>query len=317
MREVALPTKQDKKLAKSFKAVLVLFAAVIIMLWAYPVNTFALDEGVSVSTGSGDQVRLFEDIRIDRPVSGNIISVLGDVTLDSSVDGQIIAVFGDVTVNSKVSRQVVTVFGKTVLTDKAEIKGDLITLGSIEKADGAKVEGNEVRIFGRRMDVDVSAIFYLRLVGLVGFSLVVLIWGVLMLLLSKKKYTAEALKIEEEGSRKLLLGILSFLGTAILLILLSITLIGPVLYMVLMIIANVYASIYFGRLIMKAMSAPRNIMAEFFTGFITITLVKLLVVFLVPQQQIVISLILGIILYSYVCAMGLGIMMEGKFGKKQ
>ncbi len=292
----------------------ILAMAVLLFIYALPVS--ALDEGVFVATATGDQVRLFENIDVEEDIKGNIIAVLGDIEVNSNVDGLVIAVFGDVKVNAAVADQVVTVFGNTVLTGNADIKGNLITLGSIEKDPGARVSGNEVRIFGEVMNVDVSAIFYLRMVSLVAFSLVVLIWGVLMLILSKKKYINDTAEIEKSGRRKLLLGILTFLGTAILLVLLSVTLVAPVLYFVLMIVANVFACLYFGKLIMKAMSAPRNIMVEFMTGFITITLIKLLVVFLVPQKEIILSLIIGTVVASYVSTMGLGVIMEARFAKK-
>jgi hypothetical protein len=291
--------------------------ACLLVIAAYVMPVAALDEGVSVSNSGGDQVRLLEDIKINEAMTGNVIVILGNVEINQPVDGIVISVFGDVKIDSSVTQQVVTVFGSTVLGKGAEIGSNLITLGPIAKDPGARVKGNEVRIFGENMDIDVSSAYYLRIVSLVAVSLLVLILGLLMILLSRKKYINDTAEIEKNAGRKLLLGLLTYIGAAVLLVLLSVTILAPVFYLVLMLFANVFACLFFGRLIIKAMSAPRNIMVEFLTGYITITLVKLLAVFLIPRSELLISLLIGLVVGAFVSSMGLGIMMEGRFTQQK
>lgn len=278
--------------------------------------TVAYAEGVSVSSDTGDRVSLFDDIKIDSEVKGNVISVLGNVEVNKPVDGQVVVVFGDITINAKVSGQVVTVFGNTRLTPGAVVQKDLITLGSIERESGSTVLGHEVRIFGEYMNIDIGALLYLRLAIMLLFTLAVLVIGLLVLALSRKKYEEITVSIEKNIGKKLLLGFLAYLGASILLVLLIITLVAPVLYVVLLVMAAIVASIYFGRIILKTFSPKNSIYMEFITGLISITLIKMLLIFLVPPEGIIFNFILLAIFSVLVNSIGLGGLAENKFVKK-
>jgi hypothetical protein len=273
-------------------------------------------EGVSISSETGDKISLFENIKIDNPVSGNVITLLGNTEVNSNVNGQVITVFGDATVNSRVSGQVITVFGNTTLTKKADIKGNLVTLGSSQKESGAAVSGQEVRILGEYMNIDIAALLYLRLALLILYALAVLVIGLLMIAVKKKQYEALTSRIEEDIGKKLLLGILAYIGISILLILLIITLVAPILYLVVIIVAAIPASIFFGRLILKAFNPKNGIISEFITGFITITLIKLLLLYLLPQGSLLVSLALVAVFDFFINSLGLGILMDAKYVKK-
>jgi hypothetical protein len=293
-----------------------LAALLLVLLFSMLIFTAAYAEGISVSSETGDRVSLFDDIRIDREVRGNVISVLGNVEVDKAVDGQIVVVFGDITVNADVSGQVVTVFGNTKLTSGAVIQKNLITLGSIVKEDGSRVLGQEVRIFGEYMNVDIGALLYLRLSIMLLFSLAVLVIGLLLLVVSRKKYEEITASIEKNTGKKLLLGFLAYLGASILFVLLIITLVAPVLYIVLLVMAAVVASIYLGRMILKTFSQSNSIYMEFITGLISITLIKLLLIFLMPQEGIILSFALLAVFGVFINSIGLGGLAEYKFVKK-
>jgi hypothetical protein len=289
-----------------------LLLSIVFILMTLPV--FA--GGVAISSENGDRVSLIDDIKITNPVMGNVISVLGNVSVNSKINGQVVAVFGDITVNAEVAGQVVTVFGNTILKPGATVGGDVITIGSLTKDEGAKVNGQEVRILGESMNLDISAFVYLRLAIMILFTLAVLIVGLLILVISKEKYKKISQHIEKDVGRKLLLGVLSLLCSSILLLLLLVTLIAPLLYIVILILSSVTASIYFGRLILKTFSQKNSIYTEFVTGLVSITLLKLLLLFMVPQDELLLGLALVGIVDLFIYSLGLGIHMEERYLKK-
>jgi len=292
---------------KKFASLLVLIAGLILNIMPVAAG------GIFVSSENGDKISIFDDIEITSPVNGNVITVLGNISVDSNIKGQVIAVFGDITVNSEVSGQVVTVFGNTILTKNAVISGDLITIGSLSKNSGARVLGQEVRILGESMNLDIGAIIYLELAIMILFTLAVLIVGMLILVIAKKQYANIAKNIEKNAGRKLVLGILSFLASTILFLLLLVTLVAPVMYIVVLVLATITASMYLGRLILKRFSCANSIYMEFITGLISITLVKLLIIFIVSQQELLLGIGLSGIFGFLVFSMGLGIHMEERY----
>ncbi len=293
------------------RTVFFLLIAAVIMLAVSP----AVAEGISVLSESGDKVSLFEDLHIDNEVNGNVIVILGNVKVDSPVSGIVVTVFGDADINAKVSGQVVTVFGNSIMGEKA-VTGNLITLGSVQKMKGAQVSGNEVRILGEMMNLDIGAIVYLRVAILILFAVAVLLIGLLVLVIYKKKFQAMTENLEQKLDRKLILGFLAYFGISILFVMLAITLVAPVLYIIILILASIVSSIFVGRLILKALNPSKSLIAEFITGLITITLVKLLLLYLVPQSDILLSLILLGVFAVFINSLGLGIMMEARAAKK-
>jgi hypothetical protein len=289
---------------KRFAALLVLCAILISSCVAVSA------EGVYVRSESGDIVRIMENTEISEPVRGNAVVVLGDATVNSEVEGHVITVFGDVTVNAAVSGQVVSLFGNTVLGDNARITGDVITIGSLVKSDGAVIGGQEVRILGESMNLDIGAFFYLRLIITMLFTLAALIIGMLALLISRRKYTGIAKRLERDFGRKLILGILAFTGATALLMILLLTLIAPLLYIIIMLLASIPAFMYLGRKILKTFSSKNSIFAEFITGLMTVTLVKLIILFMVPQQSVLVSAIIIGVISVFIYSLGMGILVE-------
>lgn len=267
-------------------------------------------EGIYVHSESGDRIRILENAVISEPVQGNIVIVLGDVTVNNKVDGHVITVFGDVSVNAVVSGQVVSLFGNTTLLDKAQVMGDVITIGSLSKSGSAVISGQEVRILGESMNLDIGAFSYLRLIAMILFTLAVFIIGMLALLISRKSYNSIAKRLDRNVSRKFILGILTFTGVSALLLILMVTLIAPLLYMILLLIASIPAFMFLGRKILKSFSPKNSIFAEFITGLVTVTLVKLIIIFMIPQQSILLSVIIIGMMSIFIYSLGLGIMVE-------
>ncbi|MGE5613247.1 MAG: hypothetical protein ACM3XR_02480 [Bacillota bacterium] len=273
--------------------------------------------GIYVASGSGDRVAVFEDTEITGQVNGNVISVLGDISVNGNVNGHVIAVFGEITVNSAVSGHVVGIFGKTLLKESAVITGDVITIGPLEKYQGSKILGREVRILGESMNLDIGAITYLQLSVTLLFMLAVLVIGLLLILISKNKYMNIAANLEKNVGRKIVLGILSFFGASALMLLLLLTLVAPALYAFILLLSTITACMFSGRFILRTFSRKNSIYMEFITGIISILLVKLLIIFLVPQQDILIRLGLLALFDLLVFSMGLGIHMEHYYLKRE
>jgi hypothetical protein len=270
----------------------------------------AAAEGIYVRSEGGDRIRILEDAVISEPIQGNAVFVLGDVTVNSKVGGHVITVFGDAVVNSVVSGQVVSLFGNTVLHEDAQVMGDVITIGSLTKSGSAVISGQEVRILGEAMNLDIGAFSYLRLIIVLLFTLAVFIIGMLSLLISRKRYISISKRLDRSFSRKIILGILAFTGASALLLILLLTLVAPLLYIILLLVASIPAFMYLGRKILKSFSPKNSIHAEFITGLVTVTLVKLIIIFLIPQQSILLSVIIIGIISIFIYSLGLGIMAE-------
>lgn len=292
---------------KKLTALIVLVA--ITLLCLSPVYA----AGVYVSSQDGDKVSFMDNITIDKNIKGNVIAVLGDVTVNDIVTGQIITIFGDAYVNSQISGQVVTIFGNTYLNRNANVTGDVITIGSLHRSEGAVVGGQEVRILGESMNLDISAILYLRLAIMLLMTFSVLAVGLVLITLQKKKYTQIAESIDKNLSKKMLMGVLSFLAASIILVLLVVTLIAPFVYIILLILSTVTASMLAGKLIISTFSQSNSVYMEFITGLITISLIKLLIIFVVPQSNVILGLALIGIFDMLVYSAGLGILVEKRF----
>ena len=294
------------------KAAVLLITLAVILLCTIP----AAAEGIAISSENGDKISLFSDIKVTGQSSGNVITVLGDITVEGMVSGQVVAVFGDVKIDGQVHGQVVNVFGNTVITGSSMINGDVINIGSLDKGKGAMINGQEVRILGESMNLDITSIVYLRLVIMLLFTIAVLIIGLLLLVISRKQYYEMALTIEKDFGRKLSLGVLSFLGASVLFLLLLVTLIAPLIYFIILVISAIPACIFAGKIILRYFSSTSSIYLEFITGLITITLIKLLVIFLVPSKELLLGLLLSGLLDMLVFSTGLGIHMYDRYARK-
>jgi len=296
---------------KRLTTVLLLF---VVLALGYP----AYAEGFSVVSDSGDEVRILDDVEINRKTTGNIIVILGDADIRDEVAGDIVVIIGDATINAKVTGDVVNVLGRTRLKEKAEISGDVVSIGSLEKLPGSMVRGEEVSIYGRELHIDIGVILLARLIGVIVFSFVVLILGLIMIAASKEKLHKMIDDFVPGMARKTAIGFLGLIGAFIIFLLLFVTVVIPLLYFVLMLIAGVFSGIYLGRVILNAFGSARSsIYLEFITGIITVTIIKVGLVYFLPLHEFLLSVALFLAFSIFIDSLGIGILLNWKLNKKQ
>lgn len=255
----------------------------------------------------GDIVAIFGSIEVNKSVQGDVVSVFGNVNVKDNIEGEVVSVMGDVTLDGSISRDVVIVFGKVKMTENAVVNGDLVTIGTIEREAGAKVFGQEVK-------VNIAFLMVARTVVTIVLAFLVLILGLVIIAIFKDRAVNISLTVEENIGRKIALGFLGQIGFLIIMILLSIVAIGPLLYLFLLVAAEVVISIYFGKQILKVFNANLNVYLEFITGLATVTLLKILLTLIIPQIGFVPYLIAYVIFDIFIRAWGIGILVDTKFG---
>jgi hypothetical protein len=290
-------------------------AALLLLLFVLATGVSVYADGISIWTNSNDKISLFDDLKIDEALDGTAVVVFGNLDVRADVSGNVVVVLGDVNISSRVKGQVVSILGNTRLTEKAEIDSDLISIGNIDKSQEARIKGQEVRVYGWQLDSGYGFILFARVVLALVFSLLVLILGLVMLLLSRGRFKNISMSLEYGVGRKLLIGLLVYLGATILLALLFITVIVPILYFILLVVGSVLASMYFGRMIMKNFSSENNLFLEFVTGLVTITLIKVLLIYLIPHEEIILNSIIYTMFTLFINSLGLGIITDAKYGR--
>lgn len=284
---------------------IIIFAAVL-MFHTYPVKTHAADE-ITVFTDNGDAVSIFGNIEINDPTPGDVVVVFGNININSEVQGDVVSVFGNISVNAKVTGETVSVFGKITLLDKAVIGGDLVAIGSLEKTQGAILKGQEV-IINLRVLIVARAILTLIL------TFFALILGLAIIGMAKDRFRRMTSTIESNFARRLGIGFAAMVGVTIISLPLTITFVAPLLYLVLLLIAEMTASIYFGKQILKVFNLSLNVYLEFITGLLFITLVKVAIIMAVPQYNLVIYAVLYGLFGIFINSLGTGVLIDTKFG---
>lgn len=269
--------------------------------------------GMDIVSEKGDRIGILEDITVEDATSGDVVVVLGDIVINSNVNGDVVAILGDVTINSEVSGEVVSVLGKISLTDDAVIKGNIVSVGSVEKDEGAQVYGEEIKV--RAGEFDTGFLLVAFVVTVIILSIITLLSGLILIALLKDKFTKTLDNIEYKIGRKIATGFLGLLAVTIALLILLVTVIAPIAYLGLMIGASVASSIYFGRVLLKTFGTNNNIYLEFITGLITITLIKVLLIYLVPHYNFVLGSIIYVVFSILVASLGIGILIDTKIYK--
>lgn len=274
--------------------------------------------GISISSNNGDMVAVMRNMRIDKITDGNIVIVMGNLDIEENVSGNVLSIMGNVKVNSKVSGQIVTILGDVELTEGSEVYGNIISvIGAIKKADGARIIGEEMEIIGRSFNVNIDFFLFLRTALTITLTIFTLLIGLLLITVFKEKYVRISLNIEKRTGRKITMGFLGFIGLTILTLLFFITLIVPVIYIILLIVGGIFSSIYFGKVILGALNGGNNVYAGFITGLITITLIKVLLIFFVPQSGFMLNVLLYILFTVFINSLGIGIMLDSWFSRNE
>lgn len=293
------------------RKLILLLILIIVLLTAAP--SFA--QGIIVDSDNGDRVGIWNDVRVSMESIGNVVTVMGDIDINADVVGDVVAVFGDIDVNAAVKGQVVCIFGQIRLGENAEVGGDVVSFGSITKDQAAVVRGNIIRMDWQGLEQEMDFLMALRIAFIVLFSLLSLASGLIMIAFTAGKLDKLIDSSEVSIVQRVFIGFLAFIGASTLMLIFFVTLIIPFAYLLLVLFANIIAALYFGRLIVKAFKAVFNIYLEFVTGLITITLVKLLIIFLIPQSELVLSWLIYLAFEAFISSMGIGIFIYSKFGK--
>lgn len=191
-------------------------------------------ETPSISTGS--RVNIGGGITIDKDeVAEEAVSVLGSVRVEGEVAEDVVAVGGSVVINGRVGGNVVSVGRNVYLGPHAEVMGDVTSVGgTINREEGAKVHGSaqDVGVGGVRdwrRDVDIHPGFpFFGSMGLLWSLLWLIVLALLIflaLLLGRRRVERAEYYVANEPWKAGLIGLLAFIASAPLLLVVTILLI--------------------------------------------------------------------------------------------
>ncbi|KPU43628.1 hypothetical protein OXPF_30690 [Oxobacter pfennigii] len=241
-----------------------LFAAVMFILISLSF------EGYVYANSAGDRqggiVKLSGDIYVNEGSSilGDAVTLRGDIYVNGSVTGNAVTLFGDIIVNGTVMGDAVTVSGKITVGDKGRVLGN--TVEAIDGSVSQRLPGSyryDFNMPGR------NRTFWGRFTGsLLSFSgyLVLFLFSALVYLIMPKKIHEMAQSIEQDMGRKAGLGVLTLIGSPLIMIILSIllaiTILGIVVipfawiaYAIAMLVGMVPVYLYLGRKISLAVTS--------------------------------------------------------------
>jgi len=205
-----------------------------------------------------DRIVLSGPVLVDRgeTVPGDVVVLDGDILIRGNVEGDVIAAAGDVTVRGKVGGDVVTFGGLATLGRRARISGDLVYFDKKPVvARGARVSGETKKTDGGEL----KDVFAVAAIGVwIAFTVSMLLLGLLLVLLAPRAADAVARTAKHHKGLAIGVGIGAFILLPILAVLLSVSIFGTPLGIILLLlliplyaIAFVTAAFGIGRLIIK------------------------------------------------------------------
>lgn len=258
---------------------------------------------------------ILEDKKIEG-ISKNVTVVMGNADINSDVDGSVIVVFGKATINGNINGDVVSAFGEVYITDNSQIKGNLVSVGKLEKNDKVKIIGTKLAI-----NVDLISLFKsngILINTLIMCSLISLVAGLILISIFARRYRAMSYSMKSEIPRKMALGILIIVSATIVLAFLIFLIAVPMLYILLLMFADIIFSIFLGTLIFKNNGEKSTIFLEFFVGHIIISILKIVPLIIIPSASYTALMIYGIcyiIIEVAMASFGIGTMIDTGFGK--
>ncbi len=265
-------------------------------------------------------VAILGDTVIDGLVGGDAVAVLGNLTVNGRVNGEAVAILGDSTVNGEVRGELVTVLGRVQLGPEAHIRGNLVSVGGkVDRAPGSRVDGEtqEIAFLGDSVDAVEGLKTWVKRCLLLGRPLAFgahlgWAWGLafaalacyfLIALLFPKAVVKCAKTLEIRPGLSFVAAILSLLLAPILAIVLSVTVVGPILLGLFLFFASIFGKVVFfawmGRRITLPLSIQLPAMAVLFGGVIT------LFIYVIPFvgfifQKFAGFLGLGVVIYTII-----------------
>ncbi|NLY43702.1 MAG: hypothetical protein GX066_07000 [Clostridiaceae bacterium] len=270
---------------------------------------------VMASSKQEDRISIFNNIDIEEPVAGSVVSVFGNINTRDSVGGDVVAIFGNIYVNAAVKGNVVAVFGNVSLGPQADVRGDVVAIGSknIQKASGSKIAGDSIGISIGSINLPFFHFrFSLPFMNRRGFLssiglLIIALCSLLVISVAKERIMRISYCVEDNIVRKIIIGTVLFLCFPIITILMAITIIGlPIAVIFLMIAFLVGFSAlcsYIGRKVLDLFDSTTNIYEEYLVGVL------------------VLAILMSVIRYSWLigCAvviLSLGLAFDAGFGSK-
>ncbi len=228
-----------------------LLLGVLLLCWLLPA---ASASAASDGEDDGDRIVLVGSVVVDREESaGDVVVVDGDVTVRGEVNGDVVVLSGDITIRGSVAGDVVALSGLATLGRRGRVAGDLV-YGDDEpvRARGSRVEGEVKKIeFGDASIIGAIAFW-------IGFTVSMLLLGLLLLLLAPRAGEAVARTGKDKPLIAALVGLLAFFLLPVIAIAACLTVIGlPLGIVLLLLVVPLYVigylttALVLGRLILK------------------------------------------------------------------
>jgi hypothetical protein len=245
-------------------------------------------------TQRGSVVCIGGDIRIDGEVDGDVVSILGEIYVTGRIDGTVTSVMSEVEMDgASVSRETVNVLGPLTMSDTTLDRELINVLGRLQADPGTRIRGEVHNILemGAWSPTVWWLIFWLRLLHKV--MLFVLLVLVVALVPDRIRLMGDEAPVRFVSA--FFVGLLGYLGLLVLLGLLTVTVVGiPLAMMVFYVlkwmgIAAIFYAI--GRRIGRSFGREMSIL-----GAVLLTFALVMIVTLAPTPLGWAGLFLGAIL---------------------
>ncbi len=298
------------------KLLTIIALLMVFVVFAAKATTFALS--VENGVGNGDLVTIGENVNIDEPTNGEVVIIFGNAEINKDVNGQVVVIGGDLIVNAKISGEVVNIMGSTTLTENAEIMGNLVSMGSFKDLSDGKIHGQKTVLNIGDFKIgnfNMNFLVFLQAILLILYLFITIALGMPMIAIASRWFRKMTAGVSEGVRRKLALGFLGLLGSFIAMLLFCWTMVIPLVFLTFLLIANVTASIYLGKVVLRIFNGSLNIYLEFITGLLLIVLVKFLLLMIIPENGVILSLLVYMAFDAVINSIGIGILIDTKFGK--
>ncbi len=259
---------------------------------------------------------ILEEKNINDISCGNVTVVLGSTDIKSNVLGSVIVVFGKANISGKVSGDVVSAFGEVNLKGDTEIMGNLVSVGKFEKDSDVKIRGTKVAF-----NFDYISLFNsngILINALIIGSLFTLVAGLILITIFTTRFRVMSYSLNNALSRRMVLGALVVVSLTIVLAFVIFLLVAPVLYILIIMLADIIGSIYLGTVIFRNNYDRSAIYIEFFVGHILISIIKIVPLIFIPSGSYTALMVYGIcyvIVQLALSSFGIGTVIDTGFGK--
>lgn len=267
-------------------------------------DVFATGGTVTIDAPVASLIAAGGMVNINAPVSGDVIVAGGTVTIGANVGGKVVAAGGTVTINKEVGTNAVATGGTVTIGKSARISRDaLISGGSVTNAGEVKgnltVRAQSFTNTGTAGNLDVQLSEprgeFSRIFAIFGilFTIGMFILGLVLLRIIPTQFLSIEEEVRTSSLLKTVVGFVSLIVSFIVLILASITIIllpiALILWMVFfiaLILATLFVSLAFGRIIFRYIKKEAQPWHMFVVGFIVMSLI-----FLIPVAGFIILII--------------------------